>query len=186
MTQSEMQRRIAEDGWCVIDAVIPPEAVAQVRDSILATVCRPPSCPILAASSTRCRDWSTSINPFVPYLAEPRLLGLCKALLGEHLRVSYTTCMVTHPGNARGAWHADWPFNQQNAGHVPAPYPDALLHVTTIWMLTAFTAETGTRIVPGTHRQRNNPSGDNGVPPLEPHPDEVTVSGEAGVSAGDG
>lgn len=38
MTQSEMQRRIAEDGWCVIDAVIPPEAVAQVRDSVLATV----------------------------------------------------------------------------------------------------------------------------------------------------
>ena len=54
------------------------------------------------------------------------------------------------------------------------------MHVTTIWMLTDFTAETGTRIVPGTHRQRNNPSGDNGVPPLEPHPDEITVSGEPG------
>ena len=38
MTQSEMKHRIAEEGWCVIDAVIPPEAVAQVRDSILATV----------------------------------------------------------------------------------------------------------------------------------------------------
>ena len=63
---------------------------------------------------------------------------------------------------------------------MPVPYPDALLHVTTIWMLTAFTTETGTRIVPRTHRQRNNPSGDNGVPPLEPHPDEVTVSGEPG------
>ena len=65
MTQSEMQRRIAEDGWCVIDAVIPPEAVAQVRDSILATVAAH-KLPDPAVSSTRCRGWSTSINPLSP------------------------------------------------------------------------------------------------------------------------
>jgi len=179
MTQSEMQRRIAEEGWCVIDAVIPPETVAQVRDSILATV----AVHKLPDPRSQLDKVSGLVNfdqSFVPYLMESRLLGLCKALLGEHVRVSYTTCMVTHPGNARGALHADWPFNQQNAGHVPAPYPDALMHVTTIWMLTDFTAETGTRIVPKTHRECNNPSGDNSVPPLEPHPDEITVSGEPG------
>ena len=97
MTQSEMQRRIAEDGWCVIDAVIPPEAVAQVRDSILATV----AAHKLPDPRSQLDKVSGLVNfdqSFVPYLAEPRLLGLCKALLGEHLRVSYTTCMVTHPG----------------------------------------------------------------------------------------
>ena len=101
MTPSEMQRRIAEDGWCVIDAVIPPEAVAQVRDSILATV----AAHKLPDPRSQLDKVSGLVNfdqSFVPYLAEPRLLGLCKALLGEHVRVSYTTCMVTHPGNVRG------------------------------------------------------------------------------------
>ena len=27
--------------------------------------------------------------------------------------------------------NADWPFNQKNAGHVPSPYPDAVMHLTT-------------------------------------------------------
>ena len=82
MTQSEMQRRIAEEGWCVIDAVIPPEAVAQVRDSILATV----AAHKLPDPRNQLDKVSGLVNfdqSFVPYLAEPRLLGLCKALLGE-------------------------------------------------------------------------------------------------------
>ena len=185
MTQSEMQRRIAADGWCVIDAVIPPEAVAQVKDSILATAAAH-KLPDPRGQLDKVSGLVNFDQSFVPYLAEPRLLGLCKALLGEHLRVSYTTCMVTHPGNARGAWHADWPFNQQNAGHVPTPYPDALLHVTTIWMLTAFTAETGTR-----DRSRNAPPAQQSQrrqwrTTLRTAPRRSDRLRRAGVGAGDG
>ena len=163
----------------MLEGVIPPGAVEEVRDSVLATA----AAHKVADPRSRLDKVSGLINfdqSFAPFLAEPRLMGLCRALLGEHLRVSYTTCMVTHPGNERGAWHADWPFNQQNAGHLKAPYPDAVLHLTTIWMLTPFTADTGTLVVPGSHRRRDNPSGDVGVDPHRSHPEEVAVEGDAG------
>ena len=163
----------------MLEGVIPPGAVEEVRDSVLATA----AAHKVADPRSRLDKVSGLINfdqSFAPFLAEPRLLGLCKALLGEHVRVSYTTCMVTHPGNERGAWHADWPFNQQNAGHVKAPYPDAVLHLTTIWMLTPFTADTGTLVVPGSHRRPDNPSGDACVDPHRSHPEEVAAEGDAG------
>ena len=164
MTARPHRTRIDEDGFCVLEGVIPAGAVCGVRDSVLATA----AARKIADPRSRLDKVPGLINfdqSFAPYLSEPRLLGLCKALLGEHLRVSYTTCMVTHPGNERGSWHADWPFNQQNAGHVQAPYADAVLHLTTIWMLTPFTADTGTLVVPASHRLGNNPSGDAGVDP---------------------
>ena len=179
MAFSPHLHRIAGNGFSVVEGVIPPGAVGEVRDSVLATA----AAHKVADPRSRLDKVSGLINfdqSFAPFLAEPRLLGLCRELLGEHLRVSYTTCMVTHPGNERGAWHADWPFNQQNAGHVQAPYPDAVLHLTTIWMLTPFTADTGTLVVPGSHRRRDNPSGDVGVDPHRPHPQEVSVEGDAG------
>ena len=69
---------------------------------------------------------------FVPYLADERILGIAEALFGPHVRISFTTAHINLPGNARGGWHADWPFNQNNAGHIPAPYPDVVMHLTTI------------------------------------------------------
>ena len=176
MTASPHLNRVAGDGFCVLEGVIPGGAAGAVRDSVLATAAAHKA----ADPRSRLDKVSGLINfdqSFAQYLAEPRLLGLCKALLGEHVRVSYTTCMVTHPGNERGAWHADWPFNQQNAGCVQAPYPDAVMHLTTIWMLTPFTANTGTLVVPGSHRLGNNPSGNSGVDPHQPHPHEVAVEG---------
>ena len=50
----------------------------------------------------------------------------------------------------------DWPFNQHNAGHIPAPYPDIVAHLTTLWMLSPYTPENGaTIIVPGSHRMED-------------------------------
>ena len=171
--------RLAEDGYCVLEEVIPAGAVGEVCASLRASVeehkIDDPRSHVDKVSGMINFDQS-----FAPYLVEPRLLGVCKALLGEHVRVSYTTCMVTHPGNPRGGWHADWPFNQNNAGHVPVPYADAVLHLTTIWMLTPFTAETGTRVVPGSHRLDNNPTGGLDVDPDRPHPEEIAVEGPAG------
>jgi hypothetical protein len=171
--------QIAENGYCVLQDVIPAVTVDAVRDSVLATA---------AAHKTddprsRLDKVSGMINvdqSFAPYLVEPRLLGLCQALLGEQVRVSFTTCMITHPGNERGVMHADWPFNQGNAGHLPAPYPDAVVHLTTIWMLTPFTADNGTLIVPGSHRRSDNPTGDVGLVAERPHADEIAVEGPAG------
>ena len=118
---------------------------------------------------------------FAPYLADKRILGIAEALFGPHVRISFTTAHINLPGNDRGGWHVDWPFNQNNAGHIPAPYPDAVMHLTTLWMLSPFTAETGaTLIVPGSHRTDNNPTGDNGVDPQKPYPTEMQATGRAG------
>ena len=96
---------------------------------------------------------------------------------------SCTDCVVNHPGNARGYWHADWPYNSTNASHIPAPYPDAVLHLSTIWMLTPFAAETGgTFVVPGSHRWPRNPAAGD-MPAMNqdaPYPTECQIEGAAG------
>ena len=89
--------------------------------------------------------------------------------------------MVNHPGNDRGYWHADWPYNQTNAAHIPAPYADAVSKLSSLWMLTEFSPETGgTLVLPGSHRAATNPSGGGMIDREAPHPAEVQVSGSAG------
>ena len=87
------------------------------------------------------------------------------------------------PGNARGYWHADWPYNRTNASHIPAPYPDAVLHLSTIWMMTPFSAENGgTLVVPGSHRWPTNPAAAD-MPEVDceaAYPTERHVEGPAG------
>ena len=55
------------------------------------------------------------------------------------------------------------------------------MHLSSIFMLTEFSKETGgTLIVPGSHRWPDNPSGDNGVDADAPYPSEMTVVGGPG------
>ena len=118
---------------------------------------------------------------FAKYLAHPDIIGVSQALFGEHVRISFTSAIINNPDNPRGKWHSDWPFNQQMAGHIPTPYPDAVMHLTTIWMLSPFSIETGgTLIVPGSHKSPNNPTGKNGVDPMDPYPTEMHATGDAG------
>src|SRR5262249_55238858 len=89
--------------------------------------------------------------------------------------------MVKYPGRSRGGWHADWPFHQKFAGRILPPYPDGVMHLTTLWMLSPFSDRNGgTFIAPGSHRASNNPTGDLGIPRHEPYPSEIQVEGDAG------
>ena len=48
-------------------------------------------------------------------------------------------------------------------------------------MISPFTHETGgTLVVPGSHRSTDNPSGQNGVDPLNPYPTDMQATGDAG------
>jgi ectoine hydroxylase-related dioxygenase (phytanoyl-CoA dioxygenase family) len=182
MTIEEILLHLKLDGWCVIEGVIPPNKVGAVQESVLATATaesRTQRSNIGGVASAK--GLITLNQSFAPYLADKQLLGITDALFGPHVRISYTTAIVNYPGNDRGDWHSDWPFNQNNAGHIPAPYPDAVMHLTTLWMLSPFSSETGgTLVVPGSHRSDNNPSGDNGVDPNSPYPTEMQATGEAG------
>jgi ectoine hydroxylase-related dioxygenase (phytanoyl-CoA dioxygenase family) len=119
-----------------------------------------------------------------PYVASAPILPFVESLLGPYLRISMFTGTVNGPGIPRGDLHADWPYNQAGAARIPAPYPDCLMHIVTMWMLSDFTAEGGgTIVVPGSHRRPDHPRADGPIQPVTPYPGEKQLSSPAGTVA---
>ena len=180
--QGEMDahlRSLRLSGFSVIRNVVPSSDVEAVRRSVNDTVER-----VSGYSEAGVGFLSTVLNhnqAIVPYLGNRRLLDLIERLIGPFAHVSFASAIINAPGNTRGRWHSDWPFNQELAGRIPSPYPDALMHLTSLWMLSPFTIETGgTLVVPGSHHSSTNPTGDNGFDPHEPVAGELNATGEAG------
>jgi ectoine hydroxylase-related dioxygenase (phytanoyl-CoA dioxygenase family) len=189
-------QRLSVNGFDVLEGIIPPSTVSTVRDEIVAIQAKNHAANEEALKQTRARGHRIGaqgvgslrqvINHtqcFAPYLAAPTLMELTQRLFGPYVRISCTDCVVTHPGNERGYWHADWPYNATNASHIPAPYPDALLHLSSLWMLTDFDATNGgTFVVPGSHRSLENPAADTmkHIDRDAPQPTEMQVKGTAG------
>lgn len=172
-------RELALSGFTLIKDVIPPGEVAPVRDSVAATVAA------VAGTNDQGVGFLSGIlnhdQTAAPWLDHRVLMDTIGAALGDHVHVSFASAIINTTRNPRGGWHADWPFNQRNAGHVPAPYPDSVMHLTTLWMLSPFSPATGgTLVVPGSHRHPDNPTGDNGFDPMAPVPGEVNACGDAG------
>ena len=174
--------QLREYGHCVIDAVIPPSEVGAVEAAVLAatSAARNPTAP---EAIGHVPGLITHDQTLAPYLADERVMALVTAVLGPYTRISFTTGQTNYAGCQRQEWHADWPFNQSGAAHVPAPYRDGVMHLTTLWMLSPMTEETGTILLPGTHRTATNPS----VPgaagsfgPLDARPGETRAVGSAG------
>ena len=175
-------RAMEVTGFCVVDHVIPEDRCQSIRQSLMEAVIRERG---KYPSPKNVAFVPTVINhdqSFAEYLADERLLQIVRGTLGNHPRISFTSAIVNEPGNDRGEWHADWPFNQRNAGHLPAPYPDVVFHLTTLWMLSPFRGQNGgTLIVPGSHRSPTNPTATNsGVDPQAAFPGETNASGSAG------
>tara|TARA_Y100000588_G_scaffold365239_1_gene429653 strand:- start:2551 stop:3342 length:792 start_codon:yes stop_codon:yes gene_type:complete len=166
------------DGWHVEPGVIPSTQVDDVRKSVQASA---PTVEKQIKGVKAETGLMAKNQSLAPHLAHEGVLGVAEAFLGEHFKVSFTTAIINNPGNARGGWHADWPFNQRNGGSIKAPYHDAVTHLTTIWMLSPFSAETGgTLIVPGSHRSNTNPTTDMGVDPMASYPTEMQATGDPG------
>ena len=177
MTEAESLRRLRMDGWCVIEGVIPEVEVEEVRRSIVETASKHGT----GGTRNAVRGLIAYDQSLAPYLTNSNVIGVVNAVLGPHVRASFTTGLVTKSGEVRGNWHSDWPFGQSQRRHFAAPYADLPAHLTTIWMLTPFTADGGgTLLVPGSHRSSNNPSGDVGVDASAPYPTEVQATGPAG------
>jgi hypothetical protein len=175
-----LQTRIS--GFCVVEDVIPDDRCAEIRARLMEVVQRerqsyanaPPNVGFVPSIINHEQS-------FAEYLADEKLMSLVGPLLGEHLRISFTSAIINEPGNDRGGWHADWPFNQNNAGHIPAPYPDVLMHITTLWMLSPFEVENGgTLVLPGSHRCPTNPTAENGPDPNSRFASETHAAGSAG------
>ncbi len=179
---AERLRQLQTDGFCMFDAVIPADKVESVRDSVAATTDQHfKENPETYLGVSHLAGLAAFDQSFTDYVGDSRIIELAEALWGPPIRISNTSATINEPGKPRGAWHADVPFNQNNAGRIPAPYPDACIHLTTLFMLSPFTEENGgTLVVPGSHRTTNNPTSDIGVDPTSPYPTEYLVTGNAG------
>jgi len=179
---NQLLLQLQMSGFCILPNVVPAVECEGVRDSVALTVQRQrekyPGAPENVGFTPGIINHNQS---FARYLAHRRLMKLMEKLLGSHVRISFTSAIINQPGNQRGKWHADWPFNQTNAGHIPAPYPDAVMHITTLWMLSPFSADNGgTLVLPGSHRLPTNPTAVDGPDPLQPFPTETNATGSAG------
>jgi ectoine hydroxylase-related dioxygenase (phytanoyl-CoA dioxygenase family) len=115
-----------------------------------------------------------------PYLAHPRIMALVDTLFGRYARISSLTGVINGPGIQRGAIHADWPYNQQHQSRIQAPYPDLIVNLVTMWMMSDFTCDNGgTIVVPGSHRRHVSPPG-GGLDPSAVYEGEVQLVGRGG------
>ena len=177
MDLESILRAIDRDGFHVLSSVIPKEEVCEIGLQVVRAQADFNAISEAQKEQTRSRGHRIGaqgvrsmrqvINAtqcFAPFLASSEILAVVTAFWGPWERISCTDCVINQPGNERGYWHADWPYNQTNASHVPAPFPEGLLHLSTIWMLTDFSAENGgTWILPGSHRIDQNPSVGGGM-----------------------
>ena len=179
MTIDQMLGYLRINGWCVIPDVIPQAQIASIRESVEETTYSHGIRTGTDGVATR-KGLLAFNQSFAPLPRGQSHPSVSQRRYSERTYESPSRPPIsTFPEMRAGGWHADWPFNQNNAGHIPAPYPDAVIHLTTLWMLSPFTPETGaTLIVPGSHRSNNNPTGNNGVDPLKPYPTEMQAIGD--------
>jgi hypothetical protein len=101
------------------------------------------------------------------YLADPRVLGVVKAILDPHVRVAQLEINKTNqPADKdrlddgwqhRRGYHSDWPHDITHVagGHVAQPFPDACMALSTVWYFVDAGPENGsTWVVPASVRSR--------------------------------
>ena len=187
-------KKVRVDGWCVIPQVIPTNEVNSICSDVAEEVEKADQEHRAFVVEMEAKGHKVSghgigsatglislLPALHPYLSNESILGAAEAILGPFVRISTVSGLVNNPGVKRGYWHSDWPFNQTVAAKVPAPYPDVVMHLSSIFMLTEFSEKTGgTLIVPGSHRFPNNPSGSNGEDAMAPYPNEMNSTGKPG------
>ncbi len=172
------------EGYCLLKGVIPPDKVGRISldvDKARAT----------GMEAYDKRDWSavTHMLSLAPYFGDARLLAIVRSALNHaKVRISQTEFKSVAPRSNPPEWrnfHSDWPHDltdRSYCGRVNQPFPDLVMSITSIWMLSPFTYENGaTWVVPRSHRDPRNPRGENdGINGHGPLPHEEQVCGDAG------
>jgi hypothetical protein len=175
------RQEFTAQGFCYLENVIPSDEVAAVRMSVERDVWVHNH---LERPTGYVPGFLRFNHAVAPYLAAEPLLRLVESYFGPHVRISMLTGIVNGAGIPRGLLHSDWPYNQNSAAHIPAPYPDVVLHIVTMWMLSDFTRENGgTIVVPGSHKLPSHPRNGSGHDPAAPYPGETQLVGKAGTVA---
>ena len=172
------------EGYCLLKGVIPADKVGQVRQDIDNEM-------KAGLEAYDKHDWSavTHMLSLAPYFADRRLLKVARTAFNHaKVRISQTEFKSVPPFRNPPEWrnfHTDWPHDltdRSYCGLVNQPFPDAIMSITSIWMLYPFTPENGaTWVVPRTHRDPRNPRGQgDGIDGMCSIPHEQQICGDAG------
>ncbi len=174
----EVLATLQRDGYCLMKGLIPSHEIVAVRESVGNSVRKHTSLPMPQGYVTGFLRHDQSI---APYLANPRLLAVLDRLFGDYPRISMLTGTINGPGIKRGDVHADWPFNQNSKARIRAPYPDIVMNLVTMWMMTDYTIENGgTMVIPGSHKRDYAPRHGTEHDPKAKYEGEVQLQGKAG------
>lgn len=173
--------KLRQEGWCVIEGIIPEDEVDAVREEVET------SQEEYRNFSEKHGKWARNVIAFMPsfatYLADKRVLGVARALLDPHVLISQTEYKIRPPHyELNRAYHSDFPYDLNQKWHISQPFPKAVIGLTTLWMLSPFSTKNGgTWIVSKTHLDTKNPRGkDDGIDFRAPIPNEFQVTGRAG------
>lgn len=154
MDQLEFQRRMEQDGFCVVPGVLSPERIAQVGDALdrAAEITRLQlgSTHIAAldpnSSNIRVNNLPAADPVFLDLLVQSDALQAVKTLLGEHILVSNFSANIALPGSGSMMLHSD------QALAIPSPWHHPWA-INVIWTLDdVFERNGATRYLPGSHR----------------------------------
>ena len=170
--------RVKQQGFTVIENVIPPELVAAVREDVVEAV-RTIKAEWDALGETSWKQHPPGAPPGIsqlahlpslaPYFGDERMLGVARGLLDPHLRIAQCEAVggtIRQPDDNRPlfrAWHSDWPHDLTagpHSGSIAQPFPDVTMALSTVWYLNDASPESGgTWVVPHSHRDLRNPRG---------------------------
>ena len=176
--------RLRTKGYCLLAGVVPRDKAPQVRRDIDNSM-------QAGLEAYEKLGWSavTHMLSLAPYLADRRLLEIVRTVFNHAtVRISQTEFKSVPPQSNPPEWrgfHSDWPHDltdRSRCGRVDQPFPDMVMSLTSIWMLSPFRRENGaTWVVPCTHRDARNPRGEkDGIDEFRSIPGELQVCGEAG------
>ena len=189
--------RVKEEGYTVIENVIPPERVAAVREDIVKAVdvieaewaaldepdwnkCPPGTSPGISQMA--------HLLSLAPYFGDERMLGVARGLLDPHVRIAQCEAVggtLRPPNDDRPLyrdWHSDWPHDLTagpHSGAIAQPFPDVTMALSTVWYLNDASPQSGgTWVVPHSHRDLRNPRG-----VLDPIDQDAPIAGELQITA---
>jgi hypothetical protein len=178
MTRDE-QRQLDERGYVVLDSLIGPAFLSELRSRILAVFEEEGE---RAGHEFRTEERAHRLanlvdkgDVFRRAIIVPSLLEYVRHVLGPDIKLSSLNARSADPHADLGQpLHVDMGAIPDERGYWVC---------NTVWMLDDFTLENGpTRMVPGSHTWKQRPE-DVLADPLATHPEEILLTGKAGTIA---
>jgi ectoine hydroxylase-related dioxygenase (phytanoyl-CoA dioxygenase family) len=184
-------------GYCIVDGVIPNSAISRIRQHVIDGIAvaqqeYESSGGMLGRQRTAEDEPGTNAVAYVPelapYLGNENVLSIARGALDPKIRIAQIEFKTRPPNDDKSDFrsrHTDWPhdlYDRDRAGRIRQPFPDITMCLSTLWMLSPFSAENGgTWIVPKSHKNVRNPRGENdGMNEFSKLTGEIQIEAPAG------